>query len=65
MADVSELTHNRVRPYDQRHVHLRLTIAPKLFYVTACGQRVPKENAVLTAAAVDCEHHGCKAVDRG
>ena len=65
MSDASEKTHNRVRCYGQRRVHRRdMVTRPKLFFVTGCGERVPKDGAVLTAAAVDCDHHGCR-VDGG
>jgi hypothetical protein len=65
MADASELTHRQVRCYGQRQVHRRDQMARlKAEYVTGCGMQVPKTDAVLTAAEVDCEHHGCAAVDR-
>lgn len=66
MADVSERTHNRVRLYGQHRVHRRdLTTRPKLFFVTSCGERVPKDGAVLTAADVDCDHYGCRPRNEG
>lgn len=60
MADVCERTHNRLRRHGQRGVHRLDSQRGKHFYTTGCGLRVPKDDAVRTAADVNCQHFGCK-----
>ena len=61
--DANLRTHTSVRCMSLRGVAVhRLDSARSgLFYTTGCGMRVAKVGGTLTAADVDCEHHGCKA----
>lgn len=59
-------THTSVRCMSLRDVavHRLDSAAGRLFYTTGCGMQVAKAAGTLTADAVTCEHHGCKAADR-
>jgi hypothetical protein len=57
-GDACLRTHDRVRIAGSDIVH-RLDVRAKTLYTTGCGERITKTAGVLTAAAVDCRHHGC------
>lgn len=52
-------THIQVRIAGSDIVH-RLDVRAKTLYTTGCGERITKTAGVLTAAAVDCMHQGCR-----
>lgn len=60
--DACLLTHRQVRCTGLRGdgVHRLDSARGLMFYTTACGLRVAKTAAVLTAEEADCRHHGCR-----
>lgn len=60
--DACLLTHRQVRCTGLAgdRVHRLDSARASRFYTTACGLRVAKIAATLTAADITCQHHGCR-----